>query len=726
MTHAEDPSTVAWQVLHSWTLAALGERNDAVSESLRESAWRVVGQQAQETWPPLQPALSSVFTRLRAGVKDCWQPPAMLRCREEVLFPQAAAQPPSTELQQALQLGLAAAQRETDPIRRLERLLITLQRYAWAWPSPLPGVSLYDLARLHAAVQAAQSATTDGLICLLGDDLSGLQEFLYSIPAAGAARQLRGRSFYLQLLTEACAYWVLRNSGMPLCNLLYAGGGRFYAVLPGSVATQVLEWRRHLGRILLQSHDGALYLALGSTRPFAPEQYTNEIWRELSEAIDRDKRRRFAALDDSEFARMFQPRPPRPPRSDGSEAPDALGESLAELGRQLTRAAVLEVALDASQSDGATWRRAITALGVDYRLSEERSPSSARSLAQRLLALNDDTVPQLPADASAIGQRYTVTEAYRLREDDLSIYRKIDRDQAQEVEVGDVAPFNLLAHLSEGVPRIAVLRMDVDNLGDLFGKGLHCPDGIGGLAVTAALSSALSRFFEGWVGELCRQRNQQGKGGIYAVYSGGDDLFLVGSWHLIPELAQQIRTDFIRYATGAGPTAQPPVSLSAGITLHQAGYPLYQAAEDAGNALDAAKAYRHPGGRSKDAITFLGQTLSWDAFAQAARFKDELLDLIANGAPRGLLMTVQRLALLARTRYNRAGAAQLTVGPWVWQGAYQLTRLAERSPESIRSRVVDLREQLISPEAIMQRTVIPAGLAARWAQLLLRGSERER
>lgn len=231
----------------------------------------------------------------------------MLPCREEVLFLQKTEKPPSAELKEALQLGLAAAQRETDPNRRLERLLITLQRYAWAWPSPLSGVSLYDLARLHAAVQAAQSATTDGLICLLGGDLSGLQEFLYSIPAVGAVHQLRGRSFYLQLLTEACAYWVLRNSRMPLCNLLYAGGGRFYAVLPGSVATQVLEWRQHLGRILLQSHDGSLYLALGSTRPFAPEQYTDETWRELSEAIDHDKRRRFAALEIANLPGCFSP-----------------------------------------------------------------------------------------------------------------------------------------------------------------------------------------------------------------------------------------------------------------------------------------------------------------------------------------------------------------------------------------------------------------------------------
>lgn len=188
---------------------------------------------------------------------------------------------------------------------------------------------------------------------------------------------------------------------------------------------------------------------------------------------------------------------------------------------------MLEVNLAASQSDGATWRRVITALGVVLKLTAE--------------------------DTGAISQRYTVTEAYRWQAGDLVHYREIDSTQASEIRVGDVAPFNLLAHLSNGVPRIAVLRMDVDNLGDLFGKGLQRPAGMGGLAVTAALSSALSRFFEGWVGELCRQRNQQGKGGIYAVYSGGDDLFLVGSWHLIPELAQQIRNDFIRYATGTEP-----------------------------------------------------------------------------------------------------------------------------------------------------------------------------
>ncbi|WP_298814719.1 type III-A CRISPR-associated protein Cas10/Csm1 [Chloroflexus sp.] len=722
MTHSK-PLDVAWQTLVAWTQAALGQSPSA-SPALIASAWQIVGQEAQTTWPASTDGLATIFTRLTSPSLQLWQPPAALSCRDDALFPVNQPRSPTESfesLQQALNIGLNEASQTADPALRLERLLVALQRYAWSWPSPLPAVSLYDLARLHAATQAAQAADPDGAICLIGGDLSGLQDFLYSIPAEGAARQLRGRSFYLQLLTDACARYVLRQCDMPLCNLLYAGGGRFYVVAPGSAAGQAMAWRREIGQTLLAGHAGALYLAVGATQPFRPDAYSDNTWRELSEAIDHDKRRRFAALDETAFARIFQPRPPRPPRADGQEQPDPLGESLADLGRQLTRAAILQIDPVAQPMAGSTWRSVISRLGVLYELL----PDNTRPRAQAL-ALDDEAVPHEPRQAIRFGQRYTVTEAYRLSATDLQRLSEDDPAQAIDLEVGDVAPLNTLARRSEGIPRIAVLRMDVDNLGDLFGRGLQRPSGLAGLAVTAALSSALSRFFEGWVGEICRQFNQRANGGVYAVYSGGDDLFLVGSWHLIPELAVAIRNDFVRYVTGAKPTnTPPPISVSAGITLHRAGYPLYQAAEDAGNALDAAKAYVHTDGHSKDAITFLGRTLGWNEFMRAMAWKDELRDLIGQGAPRTLLMTLQALATRASARYNRSGTPQVTVGLWVWQGAYQLTRLAERSGQ-LRPRIETLRDQLVSAEGIAGRAIVIAGLAARWTQLLLRGADQRR
>lgn len=86
----------------------------------------------------------------------------------------------------------------------------------------VPDVSLYDHLRTTAAVaacigrelseteidtQLSQRKDSDRQICaLVKGDISGIQNFLYQILSERAARELRGRSFYLQLLTGAIAH----------------------------------------------------------------------------------------------------------------------------------------------------------------------------------------------------------------------------------------------------------------------------------------------------------------------------------------------------------------------------------------------------------------------------------------------------------------------------------------------------------------------------------------
>src|SRR5262249_25932481 len=125
-----------------------------------------------------------------------------------------------------------------------ETLYYLLQKYAWAVPAASGGdLSFFDQARTAAAIAAALwragTAETeldallagDGEACradrlmLVGGDITGVQAFLYTVTARGAARGLRGRSFYLQLVGEAIARWVLRELELPVTNLLYVGGG---------------------------------------------------------------------------------------------------------------------------------------------------------------------------------------------------------------------------------------------------------------------------------------------------------------------------------------------------------------------------------------------------------------------------------------------------------------------------------------------------------------------
>jgi len=113
---------------------------------------------------------------------------------------------------------------------------------------------------------------------------------------------------------------------------------------------------------------------------------------------------------------------------------------------------------------------------------------------------------------------------------------------------------------------------------------------------TSALSAALNDFLGVELEDVCRQTTADWRerlGGLdqpgdepkdtsetdrklpYVIYAGGDDLFLVGAWDVLPPLAQAIRAAFDRLTDGR-------LTMSAGISLARDKYPLYRAAEDAG------------------------------------------------------------------------------------------------------------------------------------------------
>jgi len=133
-------------------------------------------------------------------------------------------------------------------------------------------VSLYDFARTAAALAVCLDSVQNGTeeagdeepVLLIGADLSGVQDWLYTLSSDGAAKSLRGRSVYLQLLMEVIALDLLRELGLPTANLLYVGGGNFYLIVPRSKQAQIERYRQLAARRLLSMHEGALYLALAS------------------------------------------------------------------------------------------------------------------------------------------------------------------------------------------------------------------------------------------------------------------------------------------------------------------------------------------------------------------------------------------------------------------------------------------------------------------------------
>ncbi len=150
--------------------------------------------------------------------------------------------------------------------------------------------------------------------------------------------------------------------------------------------------------------------------------------------------------------------------------------------------------------------------------------------------------------------------------------------------------------------------MDVDRLGQIFAKGLGNNHSLPRLA---GLSRQMSYFFKVYLNSLAEHRHdnlppsiktltQQERQNLLFIYAGGDDLFVSGSWDHVVEFAFDIYQGFRAY-TGN----HPDITLSAGISLSGAKYPLYQSANASGKAEKSAK------GNDRDSLSLFGQVFKW-------------------------------------------------------------------------------------------------------------------
>lgn len=97
-------------------------------------------------------------------------------------------------------------------------------------------------------------------------DVSGIQDFIYTIHSSGAAKMLRARSFYLEMLTEHLIDELLARVGLSRANLNYSGGGHAYLLLPNteSARKSVEQFEREANDWLLENFATRLFIATGS------------------------------------------------------------------------------------------------------------------------------------------------------------------------------------------------------------------------------------------------------------------------------------------------------------------------------------------------------------------------------------------------------------------------------------------------------------------------------
>ena len=301
-------------------------------------------------------------------------------------------------------------------------------------------------------------------------------------------------------------------------------------------------------------------------------------------------------------------------------------------------------------------------------------------------------------------------------------------------EDGMPLTFNEFAEKSKGLKRLGILRMDVDNLGRIFTKGFGNRASI---SRVTTLSRSLSLFFGGYLNTICCQDKYRDCTSI--IYSGGDDLFIVGAWNHIIDLAEEINAEFKQFASN-----NPAFTLSGGVVMTAKKYPVYRGAKHAGDAESKAKDLKRKDGREKDAFTFLNKVLSWDDFKVAQEIKELLYHYIAVGKPsdkgtdnvklsKGILDRLKRIYLLYEiNRTYWQGKKDLSKAliedrlkyhKWVWRSVYSLDKAAkENSPfkEDLQVLKTALLENRFRGRKAEREIIEFIDIPTRWVEFLLR------
>lgn len=619
-----------------------------------------------------------------------------------------------------------------------------------------PEVSLYDhskavaalavaLWRYHhergddpEAVARAQQDRRDWdeeKLLLIQGDLFGIQDFIFATGGETnrrAAKLLRGRSFYVALLTECAAMRVLDALALPATSQIINAAGKFLIVAPNTAATlETLERVRHeidawfLEHSHGQSGIGLAWLAASCndflSDPAAPNEHRRfgTLMKRLFDQLDQAKAQRFGLCTARAQAAAFAGFLDRFDNRRGVCQIDGRSPAVTEDGRgiQLGRLAKDQIDL----GDWLTrYQRLLVSrapivrdtLDLDlfgYRIGFTKDEDASGRFGPEvdrgnLLRLWDFSLPEADGRRplwngyarraiNAYIPRFLGDEAGNAWFEDK--YGRIDPDEPFEVGPEEPKTFNHLAcedrRLDErgswvGIRALTTLKGDVDNLGQIFQRGLEAPT----FAKMAALSRQMNAFFAIYLPWLCRTRYPS----VYTLFAGGDDFFLIGPWKTQMDLARELRAEFRRYVA-----ENPGIHFSAGLSTTKPGLPVRHLGELGEQALEAAKTSRP----EKDSVTGFGQTLPWTTFDQLDQVREQLEGLAAEidlstGYLYGLLELIDKAERIHERPENAI---------WHSQFAYRTYRMLEqrlrgRDKEAERRRLMQRLAQVIAQQGIEQ------------------------
>ena len=505
-------------------------------------------------------------------------------------------------------------------------------------------------------------------------EFTGIQNFIYTITSKMAMKSLRGRSFYLELFIEHIIDEILEALNLSRVNLIYSAGSQFYMLLPNVPKTiEILEnYKKIVNDFLLKELGTSVYYEISHTETSAEElgnklsenikkeNQIKEIFKRNSIETSRKKLNRYSEKqleeifdEDSDLNKIYNDTKEcvicKKSEKEEILIKNSQNESNGNIEICDSCKNYIKLGRDISKSFHQK-RTFFMEKNCEENSSKLKFPKYPKGSVE-IVFRNFETVEEVEKESEKFYRFYSINDDYFGKGNSRNIkIGNYNIKSTNEEKENNLVEFTELVKKSKGIERLAVLRADIDNLGTLFQTGFEDrrfvnidgekePYKFVRFSKTVVLSRYLSDFFKRVINlilerknltdeknelfkEYCNiitERTKEKTDGrnIVLVYSGGDDVFAIGTWNDIIEFSVDLRTAFKEFSSDR-------VTLSAGIGFFDENYPIFQMAQKTGELEKLAKLYNENeiGKTAKDAIALFGvekndklnHVYKWDDF----------------------------------------------------------------------------------------------------------------
>jgi len=559
----------------------------------------------------------------------------------------------------------------------IKTLLELLREYTFFIPSaPSREVevrnSLYahhkTTAALASAILLNERNNLDEKFTIILGDVAGIQRYVYgSRTYKGALKALRARSIYISVLTEAVARHIVNRLGLLPLNIAFCSGGHFMILAHYVEEDELEEILKEIEEFMLREQRGRIGLKLSYVY-VSREDFTNgERFRNRLEEVVWKLRESgfslFRRIMHENFEAIFGPFAVKGDTCyscGGTERVEVevtdgrkiyLCERcrrMRELARELRDSKYM---LAISWSDGIAKPEELSIDDPDYGVyTGPLNFTSSGLLVSYHLCKDLDSALRLIHMFSKQGLKAIDIDIYKINDTDLrhelERLRNLDgeyKDIAHKVSIGfkfiskhtplsggeDIREFDDMAKASRGSKMIGYLKLDIDDLGKRLKE--YCER----ISDFLTFSETMSFIMEGCVEHMLSLHfNRDDMNKLYLIYSGGDDLFLVGSWDVVVEATKRIREELgrIMRMDYGGPT------VSAAVAIEDPKTPVKICSEAVSEKLKRVKE------AGKNGISVTGKRTSWKGFKDSLETAKKLSQCIGKGMiSRGFIFQLSRL-----------------------------------------------------------------------------------